>query len=311
MLRLLQLKQHHSTFRSFLTPHSQTMKPFFGALLFLGVAAEDRPCSHLEQLSTCYAGGEARAVYTEDEEVQLLEFQPCLSCGYWSDATRPGRWFECAACVDGSTLVPLDDDCTGACVRNDEMRAFAESFGGAPINESACLPHRACFDEGILPPVDETKNQVFPVVGGPEDWGWLLDVVATETMLWEDDEDASKDEWDDAEQVDDAPGFDSWLVSLFQSARDADVGDSRDVQDMWFGSFFYEGTDDAENGDTVSWSLFRAVETVDSSDQGLWPLTTAIRLARDTFFTPLKDEAGFDGSDEFGGDYEGDFVECP
>ena len=100
-------------------------------------------------------------------------------------------------------------------------------------------------------------------------------------------------------------------MSLFQSARDADVGDSRDVQDMWFGSFFYEGTDDAENGDTVSWSLFRAVETVDSSDQGLWPLPTAIRLARDTFFTPLKDEAGFDGSDEFGGDYEGDFVECP
>lgn len=305
-----------------MTPHSLRMKTFFGVLLFVGVAAEDRPCSHLEKVSTCYAGGEARAVYTEDEEVELLEFQPCLSCGYWSDATRPGRWFECAACVDGSTLVPLDDDCTGACVRNDEMRAFAESFGGAPINESACLPHRACFDEDVLPPVDETKNQVFPVVEGPEDWAWLVDVVATETVFW-DDADAVDDvvEWeeDDAEEVDDTPGFDSWLVSLFQSARDADVSDSRAVRDMWFGSVFFEAADDAESGDSLSWSLFHAVpsdsDAVDSSDQGLWPLTTALRLARGAFFTSFKDESYLDAStiDEFGGDFEGapDFIECP
>mmetsp|Transcript_15667 Transcript_15667/g.49035 ORF Transcript_15667/g.49035 Transcript_15667/m.49035 type:complete len:273 (+) Transcript_15667:212-1030(+) len=147
------------------------------------------PCEDLTHSDSCYGGG---------ERVFEIETQACRTCGFSSTPAMVCHWYDCVSCHEGAVIVPLDDDCSGACVLENSAVAFSALFGGAVLAESACSRFRACYDE------DDAQigagNDVFPVAvprsEWPAEWAALASNETDDDDAMEPDE-PSNDGYDD------------------------------------------------------------------------------------------------------------------
>ena len=84
----------------------------------------------------------------------------CATCGYSDSAPSGGSndfrdWITCADAA--YELMVLFGDCTGVCV-DAAGKATLEGMGFADLDDSACVPYRACYD-------DETFLDTFSLGG--------------------------------------------------------------------------------------------------------------------------------------------------
>lgn len=108
-----------------------------------------------------------------------FEIQACNTCGYSSDPNTVKHWYDCVSCHPGSTIVPLYDDCSGACLLDFEAEAFASKFGGALLAHSACSPFKACYQIGDEPvdTIGGGTNDVFPFLESDGAWSQIYQAM--------------------------------------------------------------------------------------------------------------------------------------
>ena len=105
----------------------------------------------------------------------------CGMCGFFAfDEGETAGYLDCATCADEDEheLIVLYDDCTGICVDAATVEYYRE-LGFGTLDESDCIVHAKCYEEGAPALVAKTGGQNNQYLGdddddndddGPPDW---------------------------------------------------------------------------------------------------------------------------------------------